>query len=93
MYFHLGKTAVLSEKEIIGIFDMENTTVTNKSRVFLEKSQQRGEIEETDYELPKSYVVCGEKVSKGKKSFKKRRVLLSSLLPSTLVKKSVYSEE
>ena len=87
MYFHLGKSAAVSEKEIIGIFDMENTTVTAKSRIFLEKSQKRGEIYETDFDLPKSYTVCCKKRNKGKKSKGKNRVFLSSLSPASLGKR------
>lgn len=93
MFFHIGKNRAIRENNIIGVFDMENTTVTAKSRIFLEKAQSRGEIEETDFELPKSYVVCSGKSNKGKKSEKGRRVYLSSLSPSTLVKKSLAAEE
>lgn len=93
MYFHLGKGAAVREKEIIGVFDMENTTVTAKSRIFLEKSQARGEILETDFDLPKSYAICSGKRNKGKKSERKNRVLLSSLSPASLLKKSVHADE
>ena len=63
------ENTIYSVTDITGIvegFDIIGKLV--RSRIFLEKAQSRGEIEETDFELPKSYVVFSGKSNKGKKS-------------------------
>ena len=37
MYIHLGMGVVVREEDVIGIFDMENTTVSDKMRDFLRR--------------------------------------------------------
>ena len=41
MYVHLGNETVVKEDEIIGIFDIETTTVSQKTRIFLEKAEKK----------------------------------------------------
>ena len=43
MYIHLGGEYVVKEDEVIGIFDLENTTISKHTRSFLEKSEKRKE--------------------------------------------------
>ena len=35
MYIHLGMGVVVREEDVVGIFDMENTTVSGATRDFL----------------------------------------------------------
>ena len=35
MYLHLGQNTVITHDEIIGIFDLDNTTVSKKTRDYL----------------------------------------------------------
>ena len=79
MYIHLGGDYVVPEEEIIGIFDLENTTVSQKTRDFLNLSEKRHEVINVSYELPKSFVVT----SKNKKS----KVYISQISPTTLYKR------
>lgn len=60
MYLHLGQDTVVDSKNIIGIFDMDTSTVSKISREFLNKAQKEGKVINVTYELPKSYVVCNE---------------------------------
>jgi len=41
MYIHLGGDYVVSQEDIIGIFDLENTTLSKHTRQFLNKSEKR----------------------------------------------------
>ena len=61
MYLHVGKELVTNTKDIIGIFDMENTTVSRQGRRFLPESQDKGLIINATDDLPKSYVVTKRK--------------------------------
>lgn len=41
MFLHIGEGKILSKKEIIGIFDLETTSVGKKTREFLRKSEKK----------------------------------------------------
>lgn len=82
MYIHLGNNFILRSKEIIGIFDLDNTTVSSRTRAYLSKAEKKGEIVLTSEELPKSFIVAS-----GKK--KENRVYLSQLSSSTLSKRKM----
>ncbi len=58
MYLHLGQDVVVRTADIVGIFDMETTTVSRASRQFLADAEKGGRVVNVTYELPKSYVVC-----------------------------------
>lgn len=47
------------EKSIVGIFDMDNTTTSHRTRDFLEKAEKEGQIVPCD-DLPKSFVLTTE---------------------------------
>ncbi len=82
MYINLGNNTVIKEKDIIGIFDLDNTTVSARTRKFLEIAQKRGNIILTSNELPKTFVVASSK--KGEK-----KVYLSQLSTATLSKRKL----
>lgn len=58
MYLHIGQETVVPMREIVGIFDMENTTVSKNTRVFLNETQRKGRVITVGEDLPKSFVVC-----------------------------------
>ena len=80
MYIHLGNETVVKDNEIIGIFDMETTTVSKNTRLFLEKAEKQKKVINVSFELPKSFVLCGKK--------KNTLVYISQLSSSTLYKRS-----
>ena len=79
MYIHLGGDFVVAERDIIGIFDLENTTVSKHTRDFLNKSEKRKEVVYTSFELPKSFVVATNKDN--------NKVYISQISPVTLNKR------
>ena len=80
MYIHLGNEMVVKDNEIIGIFDMETTTVSKNTRLFLEKAEKQKKVINVSYELPKSFIVTKDK--------NKSRVYISQISPQTLQKRS-----
>ena len=58
MYLHLGNNYVIPEREIIGIFDMDNTTVSRHTRHMLTQAEKAGRVIAVTSDLPKSFVVC-----------------------------------
>jgi len=79
MYLHLGYESVVNFKDIIAIFDMENTTVSKISREFLLVAQEEGFVENVSEDLPKSYIVCEIKG--------KSKVFISPISSATLLKR------
>lgn len=62
MFLHLGEDTVINSKEIIGIFDMDTSTVNKATRDYLAKAEKEKKIVYVNYELPKSFVVTGDKI-------------------------------
>ena len=81
MYLHLGQDTVVSSKNIIGIFDLDATTVSKATRDFLAKAEKSGDVFNVSYELPKSFVVCNKKGGG-------RVVYISQISCSTLLKRT-----
>ena len=58
---HRGDRTVVNTANIIGIFDIENTSVSKDTKEFLRIAGHTGQVVNVSYEMPKSYVVCREK--------------------------------
>lgn len=58
MYLHLGQETVVRLDEVVGIFDMDTSTISKYSRQFLADAQKGGRVFNVSEELPKTYVVC-----------------------------------
>ena len=59
MYLSIGNDMAVRESAIIGIFDMDNTSTSKRTRAFLSRAQEEGAVVPCD-DLPKSYVVTAE---------------------------------
>ena len=57
MYVHLGRDYVLNDRDIIGIFNLETTTISPRGREFLNYAQKNGAVVSLSDELPQSYVL------------------------------------
>ena len=45
MYLHAGNNKLIRSKDIVGIFDMDNTTVGADTRDFLKRAEKEGHLE------------------------------------------------
>lgn len=64
MYLHLGQSVVVRQRDIIGIFDLDNTSSSFRTRAFLEKAEREGRLVSVFDDLPKSFVICRDKNKK-----------------------------
>ena len=78
MYLSIGNDMAVRERSVIGIFDMDNTTVTARGKEFIQKAEKNGQVVPCD-ELPKSFVLTRE--------YGMDRVYLCALTPATLEKR------
>lgn len=82
MYIHLGQETVIKSDEVIGIFDLESTTISKNTRIFLEKSEKAKKVVNVSFELPKSFIVCSKK--------RDAKVFISQISSLTLRKRSGF---
>lgn len=80
MYLHLGQSTVIKTNSIIGIFDLDNTTVMKSTRDYLGSAEKKGEVVNVSDELPKSFTVTHD----GKNG---RRVYIAQPAVPTLIKR------
>ena len=62
MYLHTGEDTLIKDKEIIGIFDMDTSTVNKATRDYLKKAETDKRVIYVNYDLPKCFVVTDDKV-------------------------------
>ena len=67
MYLHLGNETVVKTDDVIGIFDLDNATLSRHTRNFLAVSEKNRDVINVSYELPKSFIVCKGKRDKRQK--------------------------
>ena len=82
MYLHLGNDHVVKKTDIVGIFDLDNSSQSKLTRDYLSRAEKEGRmVIASGEELPKSFVVC-RGVDGG------QVVYLSLLNSSTLLKRN-----
>ena len=79
MYLLLGGDVSVWENDVIGIFDMDNTTVAKSTREFLSRTQKEKKVINVTFDLPRSFCLTSEKG--------KEKVYISQLAPATLKKR------
>ncbi len=80
MYLHLGQNTLVDTEQLLGVFDLDNSTVSKHTRDFLARAQKEGRVVNVSMELPKSFVVCRDKEGE--------TVYLSQLSSATLLRRS-----
>ena len=78
MYLSIGYDFAVRESSIIGIFDLDNASTSKRTREFLDKAEENGEVIPCD-DLPKAFVLTAE--------YGFNRVHLTSLNAYTLEKR------
>ena len=78
MYLPIGNDMAVRASSVVGIFDLDNTTINARGREFLEKAEKEGLVVPCD-DLPKSYILTSE--------YGFSRLYLSALNASTLEKR------
>ena len=86
MYLHLGQDTVIKTDEVLGIFDLDNATISKYTREYLAQAEKKGRVVNVSMELPKSFVVCS--CPPGGVT-----VYISPISSSTLLKRTNYMDE
>ncbi len=84
MYLHLGSNHVVLCSDIIGIFDLDKTTVSPRTRAYLAAKERDGKVCSAGDSLPQSFVVTAHT---------DERVYLSPISSKTLAKRKDITHE
>ena len=57
MYLHIGNNYSVNTRDIVGIFDIENTTVGKCTKKLLERAEKNHFCIYATYEMPKSFII------------------------------------
>ena len=79
MYLNIGGDMAVRDTTIIGIFDLDNTSVSPRTREFLGRAEKEGQVVPCD-DLPKAFVLTAE--------YGMHRLYLTSLNTATLEKRT-----
>ncbi len=60
MYLHVGNNRNIREKNIIGIFDTDNASMSAETRKYLVDAEKEGMLDAASNELPKSFIVYSD---------------------------------
>lgn len=85
MYLHLGNDVVINMKNIVGIFDIENTSISQHTKSFLNKATKADKIINVSYEMPKTFIVTINEKSD-------EIIYISQISASTLRKRAILME-
>ena len=77
MYLYIGQDKAIFSKDIVGVFDLDNATVSKITRDFLNKAEKEGKTEVVlGDDLPKSFIIT-----------KNDEVVISQISPTTVKKR------
>ena len=79
IYLHIGNNYSVDTRDIVGIFDIETTTVEKCTKILLDRAEKEKKCVYTTYEMPKSFIIT---VRNGRE-----RLYISQLAASTLRKR------
>ena len=78
MYLSIGNDMAVRDRAVIGIFDLDNTSTSKRTREFLDRAEKEGQVIPCD-DLPKSFVLTSE--------YGFNRIHLTTLSSATLEKR------
>ena len=80
MFLHLGENVVVPIKDIIGIFDLQNTMYSSDTIQFLRLAEEDGFVQRITDEQPKSFIIAEVN--------NKSKIYLSPISSTTLSKRT-----
>ena len=80
MFLHLGENVAVPIKDIIGIFDLQNTMYSSDTIQFLRLAEEDGFVQRITEEQPKSFIIAEVN--------NKSKIYLSPISSTTLSKRT-----
>ena len=80
MFLHIGEGKTIKKRDIVGVFDLETTSISKKTRDFLRINDKKGNVSYISDEIPKTYIICN--------SDKEKKVYMTQISSNTLHKRA-----
>lgn len=80
MYISIGGDMAVRDRDIIGIFDLDGTSLSKKTMEYLQSVEQEGRLLSVTDDIPKSFLVTEE--------YGMERVYFTQLSAATLEKRT-----
>ena len=80
MYLHLGNDYIVKTQTVVGIFDLETSTINKHTRKMLSVFQKKGDVINVTDEMPKTFILCKEENGREK-------IYVSNISSATLLKR------
>ena len=90
MYLHLGQDTMVRMDHIVGIFDLDNCTISKITRDYLAEAEKKGRVVNVSMELPKTFVVCSDPTSRKHGCEEAITVYISQISAATLRKRTNF---
>jgi hypothetical protein len=58
LYLHLGNDVTIRTRDLIGIFDLDTSTISRDTQDFLKRCEAADLVTNVSRDLPKSFVLC-----------------------------------
>ena len=71
MYVHIGNGKSVRDKDIIGIFDLDTSTVSKITKKFISEKEKKGSLEYSDFDLPRAFILT--------EAHKKEKIILTRI--------------
>ncbi len=62
MFLFLGGEVTVPKKDVIGIFDIEECSVSRTTADYLNSCQKKGQVVYVSQDMPKSFIVCTDNI-------------------------------
>ncbi len=76
-FVYVDRTTLLPQRQVVGVFDLDSTTVRGDTRQYLAAAEEKGEVTARSGELPLSFIVSSP-------GFGRQRLRLTANTPATL---------
>ena len=85
MYLSIGKSTVIRDGDVVGIFDLDICSQSHLTREFLSAAERSGRIINAADDLPNSFLLCSERGRR--RTAEETKVYLSQSSSRTLEKR------
>lgn len=61
MYLHIGNKKSVKKRDIIGIFDLDTSTISKVTRKYISKMEKEGRVTYLDSDIPRAFILTGNR--------------------------------
>ena len=60
MYVHIGNNRIVNEKNIVGLFDIDTTSMSRSTKNLLSEAEKEGRLSLCDDGIPKTFILTDD---------------------------------